>query len=166
MLFKSSPLIQSLKFLSFNPKRSVSIFYGVLFCIVLLCMSINFFPSAQKIAMRKFHLTLRPFSIWALWQFVPSMYNFHNELFVTTEPLPLSLKGRDGQEVLHFSVNHYPLRMIYFTSSRRSAFMSPSLYLYLRSVYRQEEITTSYLIQTRLRPATIIFLNSYERSSQ
>ena len=82
-----SPLIQSLQRLDARKDRGAFVFYLVIFLIFAFLYFLPFSASVQKIAMRKSHLTLEPFSRWAVFQFVPAMYNFENEFFWSLEPL-------------------------------------------------------------------------------
>ncbi len=158
----SFPLLQSLNRLDTRKDPAATIFYLILFLIFICIAAVPFSPHAQKTALSKFHLTLRPFEYWAATQFVPSMYNFHNEFYWSLEPLAGTLNP-DTPNAGHLTVNHYPLRMIVFTVNRRNAVMRQPVHVYLRSSYRGRERVTAYLLLTTPQNIHAQFLNAYER---
>jgi hypothetical protein len=157
-----SPLIESLRRLEARKDSGALGLYLVMFFIFVFLSCLPFSATVQKMAMSKFHLTLRPFGRWAAVQFVPSMYNFQNEFYWSFDPgLSQGLRG-----VNHYTVNHYPLRLLFFTTDRRPMLSSRPLYLYLRSTYRGRERVTSYLNLAGNRHIQIQFLNAYENSQR
>ena len=160
-----SPLIQSLKRLDIKKDREAVYFYSVILLISVFISCIVFLPSAQKIAMRKFHLNVRPFGQWAALQFVPAMYNFHNDISISFYPLQYS-EMIPSPSVRNVVVNHYPLRIIYFTTNRKSVVFKKPLYVYLHSVYRGQELVTVYELSSTSRKIRAQLLNTYERSNR
>jgi hypothetical protein len=154
--------MRSLRQLDLRKDPSLAFFYLVLFLIYACLALIPFSTLAQRTVLSKFHLTLQPFEYWAATQFVPSMYNFHNEFYWSREPLSGTL-SRDVLSAGHLTVNHYPLRMIVFTVNRRSAVMRQPVHVYLRSSYRERERVTAYLLSTTPQNIHAQFLNAYER---
>ncbi|GEM_PF-6356545 len=159
-----SPITKSIKFLSSCPQRSTSIFYGALFLVFCVLIGVGLCPDIQKTMMRKFHFMPRPFVQWAMLQFVPSMYNFKNDFFESLQPLPIDARMEDRPEVQHFTVNHYPLRMVYFYYSRQTFVFPKPVYVYIRTTFRKQEITTSYMMVSSSKGIQIYFLNAYEYS--
>lgn len=161
-----SPLFESLRLLSKNSDRGIVLFYAVLLFVFLLIAGINYSPSLQRMAMRKFHFVPRPFAQWALCQFFPSMYNFHNEILVSPRFLPSDYQGPLGDDLVRLTVNHYPLRMLYFVVPRTLTFSHAPFYAYVRTVYRQQEIVSSYIITASGKTIRLSLVNSYERSGR
>ena len=162
---EESPIAKSLKLLSAHPQRSTGLFYGTLLLIFCILIGLGSCPFIQKTLMRKFHFMPRPFAQWAALQFLPSMYNFKNDFLESPTPLPLDTRMEAGEDVKYFTVNHYPLRMLYFYDSRRRLIFSKPLYAYARTTFRQRQIVTSYAMVSSFQQIHIFFLNSYERFS-
>jgi len=160
----SMPLVESLKRLNPDKDRGVFVFYVFIAAIAAFLCCLPFSTSIQRIMMSKFHLTLNPFSRWAAAQCVPSMYNFKNEVFWSFQP-QISFNRADPMTP-HLAVNHYPMRMIFFTGDRRGAVFHEPLYIYLRSTYRGRELVTSYLLTSTPQRLYVQFLNIHERSER
>ena len=161
---EQSPLERSLRLLRKNPERLTVMFYAVLLGMIICVVSINFVPAMQMQAMRKFHYIPRPFAQWAFWQFLPSMYNFHNEILISPRLLTSDFQVPVGKDVLRFSVNHYPFRLIPFTLSRSQVFVRMPVYVYTRSKFRGRSITSSYGVSLLGYSINVMLLNAYERS--
>ena len=161
-----SPLVESLLILSNKPNKSVVFFYAVLFSIFILIAGINCSPQFQRMAMRKFHFIPRPFTQWALGQFFPSMYAFRNEILISPQYLPSDYQGLLTNGSVNMTVNHYPLRMLYFAVPREQIFAHAPFYVYIRTVFRRQEIVSTYRVTGLGQTIHITFVNSYERSSQ
>lgn len=161
---RTSPIAQSIKILVSNYQRSTGIFYCVLFLVFCILISVGFSPRAQKLMMGKYHFMPRPFVQWAVLQFVPSMYNFKNDFYASVQPVSVNAELDGRREVQHFSINHYPLRMLYFRYSRQPLIMSQPFYVNIRTVFRNQEIVTSYVMITSPRDIQIHFLNTYEHT--
>ena len=161
-----SPLIESLRLLSKHSDRSVAFFYAVSLFVFLLLAGINYSPFLQRMAMRKFHFVPQPFAQWAICQFFPSMYNFHNEILVSPRVLPSDYQGALTGDLVRLTVNHYPLRMLYFVVPRAQIFLHAPFYAYVRTVYRQQEIVSSYMVTASHQTIRLSLVNSYERSGR
>lgn len=116
---------------------------------VLLCLP--FSATIQSKVMEKFHLRFSSFGEWAVWQFVPSMYNFANEILISHRPVTsralASGKAWAPTQANRFSVNHYPLRYVTFSLTNRRLLRGQlPAYIYLRSRYRQTELISVYLL--------------------
>ncbi len=147
-----------------DPERPTVAFYAVLLMLMLCLLSIHILPQMQKLAMRKFHYTPRPFYEWALWQFLPSMYNFHNEILISPRMLVSDFQSPVESDVLRLSVNHYPLRLIPFSLSRSQVFLRMPFYVYTRSVFRNQSIMSSYSVTVLGYAIYVTLLNAYEHS--
>jgi hypothetical protein len=158
-----SPLLESLSRLDLRKDKSAAVFYAVLLFIFIFLAFLPFSGSVQRLLMGKFHLTLKPFSGWAVTQLLPAMYNFENKLFWSAEMLNENLLANPAPGVYHLSVNHYPMRMVYFTPHRKAVVFSRPLYIYLQSAYRGRAFVTSYLISSTPQNIHVQFLNAYER---
>jgi hypothetical protein len=157
------PLIASLQLLAKRRDRAVVFFYGIFFVLVMTVAVVSFSPVLQRTAMRKFHFLPRPFAEWALTQFFPSMYNFHNEILLSSRLLPSDFREPRSPDQILFTVNHYPLRMIYFSLMREDVFRRMPVYVYTRTLYRGQEIVSSYMVAPLDRLIHIMLLNAYER---
>lgn len=161
---RTPPIIHSIRILTSHPQRSTGILYGVFFLVFCVLIGVGVSPYIQKTMMRKFHFMPRPFAQWALLQFVPSMYNFRNDFFASTQPMAVNAQMEGKKEVLHFTVNHYPLRMWYFYYSRKPLILSIPVYANIRTTFRDQEITSSYMMASSPKVTRIHFLNAYEHS--
>lgn len=159
-----SPLEQSWVILRKNPERPAIAFYAVLLLLMICLASIHVLPQMQKMAMRKFHYMPRPFYEWAIWQFLPSMYNFHNEILISPRMLVSDFQFPVPDDVLRFSVNHYPFRMIPFGLARSQVFLRMPFYVYTRSVFRNQSIMSSYTVTLLGYAIHVTLLNAYEHS--
>src|SRR5690242_8593529 len=118
MMTLESPLSQSLKKLDATKDGLTIFLYAVIFALFLFLSCLPFSGVVQKTIMSKFHLTLQPFERWAAAQLIPSMYSFENKLFWSYQNRGMAF---DIPSVPRVSVNHYPLRMLFFTTNRRAA---------------------------------------------
>lgn len=163
---EQSPLVDSLELLFKRKERAVLIFYGILFVMMSTIAVASFSPGLQKTAMRKFHFVPRPFIQWAAAQFFPSMYNFCNEILISPRMLPSGFESPKSSDQVMFTVNHYPLRVLYFSLVRKDVFAHMPVYVYTRTLYRRQEINSSYMVVPLDGAIHIMLLNAYERSSQ
>jgi len=144
--------------------------------IILAALWISVLPlstTVQETFLRRFHLASASFPSWAIQQTIPSMYNFENKVWISTEPLmqheieqldndasrdiPKDIKqgtnpslGRSlGQKgsIESVMVNHFPTRLVTFADQRSQFKQNPNGYLYLRSRYRGKEIKSTYKIE-------------------
>ncbi|MBL8014455.1 MAG: hypothetical protein JNN05_11470 [Candidatus Omnitrophica bacterium] len=157
-------LSESLKALKQNGNKSVGLFYSVLLLSYLTLVSVIFFGPVQSMMMKKFHPGVLPFGQWAMCQFLPSMYSFKNEIIVSPRLLPTDFNQTPGSDSARYSVNHYPMRIIYFSNVRASFFPHLPVYVYLRNTYRGREVVSSYCIQKNQNGACPILLNMHERN--
>lgn len=159
-------LFESIRALKERSNLWVLIFYRVLLIVYVIVLAVAFVPQVQSTMMKKFHPGVLPFGQWAICQFLPSMYNFKNEMIISQRSLPLNFKGPIDQGALKFSVNHYPLRMIYFSNVRKAVYQHLPMYIYLRNAYRGREIISSYLIEKSSMGGYPVLLNVYEYVDQ
>ena len=121
-------------------------FFILIVDVIILSKAIS--PEIQKRFMRQFHLTTDSFGSWALLQFVPSMYNFANEVWISSQLIPASDTISSAGQARWF--NHYPLRMLTFHLDRGLYWNNPSVqFIYLRSRYRDVELRSIYQIDRR-----------------
>lgn len=160
---EKSPLIISLQLLAQRRDRTVVSFYVLFFVIIMTIALASFSPFLQRTAMRKFHFLPRPFAEWALSQFFPSMYNFHNEILFSPRLMPSDFRQPRERDQIIFTVNHYPLRMVYYSLLRQDIFRKLPVYVYTRTLFRGQEIVSSYIVTPVDRITHIMLLNAYER---
>ena len=78
--------------------------------IVLYSAAILLLPlggSVRDAAARRFHLSGWPFAAWALFQPLPSMYNFENRWDVTFTTRARTAPADDCGKVFHAFINHH-----------------------------------------------------------
>lgn len=137
-----------------------------LFMIWLGLASFLISPFLPRLMMKKFHLRLNPFPVWMAAQLIPSMYNFENEIWISSAPLSSQMLSSPNSSCLgsfHATVNHYPLRLMTFNLHRQDFHPLRPWHVYLRSKYRDDEIISTYsLVGTRDK----VFLGkAFEESS-
>lgn len=128
-------------------------FYSIIMLISFFLISLPFCPWSQQQIMEKFHLRSSSFFKWSALQFVPSMYNFANEFWLTPTPLSkdiLEKREEAPQTSRHMWVNHYPLRLMTFSlTQRRKLFQSKGTHLiYLKSSFRDNTMISAYKIES------------------
>ena len=129
---------------------------GLCFAIFLtgvFLLSLPFCPWSQRQIMQKFHLKSDTFAAWAVFQFVPSMYNFDNETWVSQHPFPNQFDddwNKDRSDTIHYWLNHYPLRYASFSNDMRAKYRKSGqpVYFYIRSRYRQNEMISVYELES------------------
>ena len=129
-------------------------FYLAIFLVSLFLISMPFCPWSQRQIMEKFHLKNGSFGEWALFQFVPSMYNFVNETWVSQRPFANDFDddwNKNRPDAIHYWLNHYPLRYATFSSDMRSKYLGigQPTYLYIRSRYRGNDFISVYELQSK-----------------
>ena len=89
---------------------------------------------------------------WAVNQPIPAMYNFANEIWIGNRPknavegLPAPAKFKYG----YIWINHYPLRVITFTSYRWMTLKDKDYkYISLRSKYKNSFVETCYYLNVK-----------------
>ena len=111
----------------------------VLFSLAIL--SLPFSGAARNAALRRFHLAGWPVAVWAIFQPLPSMYNFENEWEVTfrdgaTDACRTSLRG---------AINHHVFDTILLQRRMLEECGLPADVRY-RSVYRGTAVETRYRV--------------------
>ena len=84
-------------------------------------------------AIRRFHLTSDSKILWAMTQFVPSMYNFENKITFNEHGAQHS-----------FYINHYPTRTITTGGGRQYLRESKEAHITLNTKYQDIEVETVY----------------------
>jgi len=143
------PLIKALKNTDLKKDRGAVFFYCIIFAVSFFVFLKMISPSVQRISLKQFHLE-NPFPHWVLQQFVPSIYNYANECWLSREPLTednLIDARSDGNTTYHYWINHYPLRVLTFHHVRSSMlFKSSYSYAATRSRYRGMTETNFYVL--------------------
>ena len=131
-----------------NNKGTLAFYILILFVYVIL-IGKAFCPSIQRLFMAQYHLRYdnsKDFPRWAALQFIPSMYNFSNELWYSDQRIE-EMSKLSGPGVHHRWINHYPLRFVSFGLYRELFFAGArEHFIYLRSCYRGECLMTNYRI--------------------
>ncbi len=138
--------------------------------------------TVQKTFLARFHLSSSSFSIWAVQQPIPSMYNFENRVWISAVPITRSELDRassdqknapprvsipatlvmDLENIETEQVNHFPTRAFTFGKTRWILKQqAETRYYYLSSRYRDVEHNSAYRLSpisnrqfevTRLEP--------------
>ncbi len=137
-----SPLVQSLRVLRWRKDPVVCVAYAVFLAIFIFLACLPFSVAAQTMQVRKFHFALHPFGSWAVGQFIPSMYNFHNRLVVSYAPLHELDAAQEQAPRRITTVNHYSFHPIYFDRDRQRLISDQPLHLYALTNYRGREWMT------------------------
>lgn len=137
------------------------VFYALLGVVAAVLAAVPFSPAVQRMIMAKFHWRGPSFAQWALLQFVPSMYNFSNEIWVTQDPVDVvtAADTPPASALLYQRVNHFPLRMITFRPEVRESFAQSGQHfnVVLRSRYRDTTLISVYEMDSY--PPALIFKN-------
>lgn len=156
-------LSQSIEALRRQRNFGVFFFYFVLLFFYGWALAVAVVPKVQSMIMKKFHPGTMSFGQWAACQFLPSMYSFKNEIIISPQVLPGDFQDPLPKDALKFAVNHYPLRIIYFSNVREVVYSNLPVYVYLRNSYRGRAIVSSYIIERTVVGADPILRNLYER---
>jgi hypothetical protein len=139
MKFGNSPLLQA--FRSGRPDRVAWVIYACMSVCAAWIISMNFSESVQMATLRRFHLATENFSLWALQQVSPAMYNFANEGLVQEKQMPMDkLVGISHPPAGYF--NHYPVRPL--TWAFRNQIPACGYWGIFRSRFRNLEFRTKY----------------------
>jgi hypothetical protein len=145
------PLLSVIRQFSKESSSSTKVFYIFLAGMAALLIALPFSPGVRRTLMEKFHWRGESFIRWGVLQFIPSMYNFSNEIQV--EP---------GHLVRQ--VNHFPLRVITFNPQVRQylALSGQTFDVTLRSRFQGTTVETFYKLESQ--PPVLIFKNVTPRA--
>lgn len=121
-------------------------FYAILLLILIVAcwlLSLPFCRFIQRASLNRFHLQTRSFTLWAIQQPIPAMYNFHNRYEIRPSPWRKDSPGQSYSE--RGTVNHFPLRLFTFGDNRAIFLSSPEpRQIDIWSSYRGEELHTRW----------------------
>ena len=147
--FKNMPLFRSLKRISSDRDVGTIIILLLLTAAALATLITPLTHGGRETLLRAHHLRVQPFAVWSALQFVPSMYSYANQVWVSRAPLDeAALAGRTRlpHDTHAEWVNHYPPRIITFGPARAMrARNSESVHYYLQSRYGDAEVTSHYV---------------------
>lgn len=125
---------------------------GAIALFSLCILSLPFSSSARVAAMQRFHLAGWNYAAWALFQPVPSMYNFENRWDVefTRPPGSGAPPNGDCERPFHARVNHHIFQPVLLLRAQIERCGLPAEVL-LRSSYRGTQVHTRYLLGARVR---------------
>ena len=113
--------------------RVAKLLLVVMLTVFSYLILLPFCPSFQRFALKRFHLSLDSFALWAIAQPIPAMYSFENRYWIQTGDSPIDLKRLDPRQLVDRKtfygplcskpvegvvtglINHYPGKL--FTSS-------------------------------------------------
>ena len=101
---------------------AASLFGIVILVTSVATLSILFSKQMQVAALKRFHLASDNYGVWAIHQFVPSMYNFENKIVFSN--LATNLDDVDEQDatLITDTLNHFPARHVTFGDFRKQQF--------------------------------------------
>jgi len=111
-------------------------------CILLLPVS----DGARRAAERRFQLSGWTFGAWALFQPVPSMYNFENRWEVAAAPSS-DRRAEDCTEAVSGYINHHIYNRILLPASRARLDRCAPARVTFTSTYRGTSVETTYLVR-------------------
>jgi hypothetical protein len=107
--------------------------------ILLLPMS----APVREAAARRFHLAGWPFAAWALFQPLPSMYNFENRWDVTFTTSARTAPAEDCAKTFHSFVNHHVFNRVLLYRAPLERCGLPATVRF-QSTYRGTTVETRY----------------------
>lgn len=135
----TSPLAKA--FALGRPRGGGGLLYGLLLLVSGWVLLIPLSPAVARITMLRMHLRAANFSLWAVQQIVPSMYNFANQGIHSGESLPAEeLANLDASDGHYF--NHFPVRNL--TWVMRHQFRPAGSYGYYQSTYQGITLRSKY----------------------
>ncbi len=147
--------------LSMKHKFSTTAFYGLIGIVSVFLIAQVFVKPVRDLVLRQFHLRHQNFATFALVHFIPPMYSFTNQVWYSHRQLDFDdlEKGRyNSDEAIGFWFNHYPLRIVTFSSIPRPTFhhQAQPQYLYVRSKYLHDSLLTIYTLDKNEKGLTIV----------
>jgi hypothetical protein len=143
------PLLKVLKTIGLRKNPGTYCFFLVILFVVILLLAKATCPTVRRQCMRQFHLTSPDFGRWSALQLIPAMYSFGNEFWYATRSITdEDLAKENSSEVTHAWLNHYPLRIMTFSTSRHYINLGGALdYITIRSGYQSDELTSHYVVE-------------------
>jgi hypothetical protein len=111
-------------------------------------------PPLQRAIIAAHHFQPRSGIEWFALQPLPKMYGFAHTAWIGPyalfDPARPSALSEGSYQRQRFWVNHYPARRARFDGSRGDTFADPSTraFIYLRSRYRNTELSTGYQVHS------------------
>lgn len=122
---------------------------GAIALFSICILSLPFSVSARVAAMQRFHLAGWSYVAWALFQPVPSMYNFDNRWDVTFTPPTRSIADETVCQVLfHGYINHHIFNRVLLRRAEMEHCGFPARVRF-RSDYRGTQVETGYSLEAR-----------------
>ena len=119
---------------------------GSISLFAVCVLSLPFSAPARVVAMQRFHLAGWNYGAWALFQPVPSMYNFDNRWDVTfTRPEGSGADDDLCQVLFHGHINHHVFNRVLLRRAELERCGLPAQ-VHFRTVYRGTGIETGYLL--------------------
>ncbi len=129
---------------------------ALILVIALWLAFLPFVKFVQQATLNRYHLQTGSFSLWAIQQVIPAIYNFENEYFFKSD------EETPDPEIIEFTktkmINHFPLRVITYYNSRYILFHNGNGGdLTVRSHYQDLELETHWRIRCNIRwPPTLV----------
>ena len=96
-------------------------------------------PSVASSSMHRFHLRSKSFMWWSVQQPIPTMYNFSNQYEVTEIPPDLVDPLFADESKRHY-INHFPARVLTWSSYRRHLRDQKDRWYTLETTYRGQKL--------------------------
>lgn len=140
-------------------------FYALLAFVAIVLFSKFISDKAKVVFLNQFHLKQSSFPLFAAAHFIPPMYNFANEFWYSHQLIDFAQMENNtmpAKNVMHFWVNHYPLRIITFNLLRSFYFtQKDSQYIYVRSRFMNLTLRSIYRLQNNGSTLEIIPVESF-----
>ena len=104
----------------------------------------------QVAALKRFHLASDHYGLWAVHQFVPSMYNFENKIVFSN--LQTDFDDIDAQDLtlIKTTLNHFPARHVTFGDFRKKHFGEHDQATFqMMSTFRNQRLVSTWKIDKR-----------------
>ena len=130
-----------------------ALFYALLIATAAVVIVLPLSESGRQTLVQAHHLRSPEFARWAALQFVPSMYSYGHQVWISEQPL--TPQQRQSAEPLPTGattqwVNHYPTRMMTFGAQRAALAHHPrTMHLYLHSQFGPTQVRSHYCIEPK-----------------
>ena len=139
--------------------RSFWIVSGLQALMALFIVVMGLAPPLQRAVMNNMHLSSDHYAAWVLLQTVPKMYNFDNEVW------RVGFTFDEEPPVIHYRVNHYPLREVTFNlTPNRVARHDLTGEIWARSTYRNTCVTSAHRMAAHSEIDTTVLLEPIDSS--
>ena len=110
-------------------------------------LSILFSKPMQIASLKRFHLASDNYGIWAIHQFVPSMYNFENKIAFSNQAENLDDVDDQDPTLITQTLNHFPAQHVTFGNYRKQHFADYNQGTFrMVSTFRNQRLVSTWKI--------------------